>query len=913
MTAKWMTAFVLLLAACGANKGGPAADAAGAGDVAAGNGGVVVDPGEMPTSCIPGSSYMFADPSGEDWPACESGDDCPGLACVMGYDHRRCAPGCETDADCPAGWGCGSRGLIIPEGAFPMACTPLYLFLGGPCADAEDCLDAFHLFPFPESLDLDDFLGTLLMLNPRHKQSLHRCLPAGEFGKWCTVSLPGQSDCITGWQSEADPLDVSRTVCVPHADTSVPGCTVHALDVGMTGECDHGKTGNVCTGQWSCGTCGLHDCGVLPTYAESCNSEDDDCDGEVDEGLEKCFGGADCPCVNVCGTGVCGQHGACNCGGCFAGQFCILGECRDFWEGTEPGQPGAFCSLDEDCQSGHCAVGPEGPFCTMECKGCWDMNGYSPTCTAECPPDLPCQAWPTLPSEHDLSLCLPPLFCLDDEACLGKLSPHQPCQQPVCEASTCILQDDCQSPCKPECNGKECGDDGCGGQCGDCGTDAVCQDGVCAGCDQGCEPFQCGAVCGGADCGSCEEGFLCDTDGLCKCDCQPQCAGKECGPDSCLGSCGACASGQACKSGQCCVPNCAGKICGEDGCGGWCGWCAPYQHCQDGGCHACTPDCDGKTCGPDGCGGSCGDCPEGLQCNVSGVCEDCCRGCGEHQGCGPDGCGFTCGECDGTSWCDYGMCTNEWDWCVPGCEGRECGMDGCGGSCGECKKNWECIWGSQGKYGRSNLSEYCVPAPTGPCLTAADCHLDVPEADWPKDKQPLCAPGSCTCAVSEKIYITSCSEYSDCMLYCGGYWSYGYDCKKYCQSHAAPDAASANSPFATCLNINQWSQCDPPTSVCDAEWLQACSAELSECIGDEASCAETMECWDGDWGENSSVYWLRDLMTPCVLQAGAEARVAFLELLKCRMKACGPKMANGCTADSEADDCADELAVCLAQ
>ena len=905
---------LLLLAACGANGGAPAADAVVAGEVAAGIGTVVVDPGEMPTSCIPGSSYAFADPSGVDWPACESKDDCPGLACVMGYDHRRCAPECETDADCPAGWGCGSRGLIIPEGAFPMACTPLYLFLGGPCAEAEDCADAFHLFPFPTSFDLDNFLDILLMLNPTHKQSLHRCLPAGdELGKWCTVSLPGQSDCVTGWHSDADPLDASRTVCIPDAGTTVPGCTVHASDMGMTGQCDHGKVGNVCAGQWSCGTCGLHDCGVLPTYAESCNGKDDDCDGEVDEGLEECFGGADCPCVNVCGTGVCGQHGECNCGGCFAGQFCILDECREFWEGTVPGEPGAFCVLDEDCQSGHCAPGPVGPFCTLECQSCWDWNGFSPTCTAACPPDLPCQVWPTLPSEHDLSLCLPPLFCLDDEACLAKLSPQQPCQHPVCEASTCILQDDCQSPCEPKCTGKECGDDGCGGQCGDCGLDAVCQDGVCAACDQGCEPFQCGAVCGGADCGSCEEGFLCDAGGLCKCDCQSQCAGKECGPDGCLGNCGACAPGQVCKSGQCCVPSCASKVCGEDGCGGWCGWCAPYQQCKGGQCQACTPECDGKACGPDGCGGSCGDCPEDLQCNVSGICEDCCRGCGEYQNCGPDGCGFVCGVCDENSWCDGAMCTNDWEWCVSACEGSECGPDGCGGSCGECKKNWECIWDSQGKYGSSYANEYCVPAPTGPCLTAADCYLYVPEADWPKDKLPLCLPGSCTCAVAEKLHITNCLEYNDCMLYCGGYWGYGYDCTKYCQSHADPDAAAANSPLAACLDDNKWSQCDPPVTVCDAEQLQACSAEISECIGGDAGCAETMECWDVDWGDYSSVYWIKDLMSPCVLEAGSEARVAFLELLKCRMKECGPKMANSCTADAEAGDCADELAACLAQ
>jgi hypothetical protein len=35
--------------------------------------------------------------------------------------------------------------------------------------------------------------------------------------------------------------------------------------------------------------------------------------------------------------------------------------------------------------------------------------------------------------------------------------------------------------CSPGCGGKECGDDGCGGSCGECGEDDTCQDGECEG------------------------------------------------------------------------------------------------------------------------------------------------------------------------------------------------------------------------------------------------------------------------------------------------------------------------------------------------------------------------------------------------------------------------------------------------
>ena len=60
------------------------------------------------------------------------------------------------------------------------------------------------------------------------------------------------------------------------------------------------------------------------------------------------------------------------------------------------------------------------------------------------------------------------------------------------------------------------------------------------------------------------------------------------------------------KVGRCqCLPDCAGKECGDDGCGGACGEClGPNEMCDDGQC-VCLPDCLGKVCGDDGCGGEC--------------------------------------------------------------------------------------------------------------------------------------------------------------------------------------------------------------------------------------------------------------------------------------------------------------------
>ena len=93
------------------------------------------------------------------------------------------------------------------------------------------------------------------------------------------------------------------------------------------------------------------------------------------------------------------------------------------------------------------------------------------------------------------------------------------------------------SGCKPSCSYKVCGDDGCGGTCGSCGTDQTCMSGSCqANCPSGqrlcagtCIPSN--LCCADSDCTrnrQCREGV---------CECtpkRPQCAGVEgcCAPAS---------------------------------------------------------------------------------------------------------------------------------------------------------------------------------------------------------------------------------------------------------------------------------------------------------------------------------------------------------------------------------------------
>ena len=141
---------------------------------------------------------------------------------------------------------------------------------------------------------------------------------------------------------------------------------------------------------------------------------------------------------------------------------------------------------------------------------------------------------------------------------------------------TCGATEECADGacgCKPLCDGKSCGDDGCGGSCGNCTESEKCGD-----------------------------------DGQCAC--VPSCVDKECGGDGCGGPCGGCDPGVECSpNGKCgCVADCTDKQCGDDGCGGSCGECEGGIPCSGNGLCDCTPQCEGKTCGDNGCGGLCNGC-----------------------------------------------------------------------------------------------------------------------------------------------------------------------------------------------------------------------------------------------------------------------------------------------------------------
>ena len=291
--------------------------------------------------------------------------------------------------------------------------------------------------------------------------------------------------------------------------------------------------------------------------------------------------------------------------------------------------------------------------------------------------------------------------------------------------------------CQPSCSEKECGDDGCGGSCGECDdnnmcTDDTCVEGACsfennvADCDDG-NPCTVNDACAEGEC----HGDFLPGDQLselnCTCEVDADCDPVE-NVDICDGTLHCVEEDidgemkMVCSVDTETIPDCDDQIdCTVDGCDPleWCQWTPDHEYCDDGnvctedtcltegttGCSntvlddgtacdegwecqggvcTCVPDCEGKVCGPDGCDGSCGTCGGAQDECIDGICI--CQPACEGIECGADGCGGDCGPCEG----DQDICIEGDCVCIPDCTDKVCGSNGCGGSCGTCGQDEEC-------------------------------------------------------------------------------------------------------------------------------------------------------------------------------------------------------------------------------
>lgn len=86
--------------------------------------------------------------------------------------------------------------------------------------------------------------------------------------------------------------------------------------------------------------------------------------------------------------------------------------------------------------------------------------------------------------------------------CNGRCHAWECCDDGDCAANSICDPDTHTCQCLPDCTGKKCGDDGCGGSCGTCPSGQVCSNGRCAVCPAGT------MLCADGECHQCCFGFL---------------------------------------------------------------------------------------------------------------------------------------------------------------------------------------------------------------------------------------------------------------------------------------------------------------------------------------------------------------------------------------------------------------------
>ena len=625
---------------------------------------------------------------------------------------------------------------------------------------------------------------------------------------------------------------------------------------------------------------GLYDCIVQACSGDSapgCEQAVTQPHGSCGELAAACEG----VCAPSCDGKQCGPDGCGgSCGGCDAGMVCVAGQC-----GT-PGSLGCedllLCALD--CPPGE-------PGCA---KACADKGT----------PDAAATYGALLGCISDV--------CQDqDPTCIEK-AVAGPCKAPY---------DACVGGCAPQCGGKQCGSDGCGGSCGQCGPGA-----------------------------SCTPTGLCKPSG----DCQPgatQCINggvATCTPNGTWSPAKACPDGQSCQGGVCkpgvCTPKCAGKQCGPDGCGGSCGQCKPGATCvqpgvcQQTGCQPGAVKCDGNvvmSCGPDGSWFPTDKCPPGTTCS-NGACVGGGMTCAEVAKCAlscPPGaidCIFGCQ--DGATpeaaaqfeelvfcvmdVCDpsdpacfeealYGPCGPQWDICSGGCTAqcgnKQCGPDGCGGSCGVCKAGTvcsplgQCVGGGcqPGQVKCSgNLVQTCTQ--NGTWITVQQCPANA------TCKNGECIPGGCQPGATQCSgnLIQTCTD--------AGTWATVAQCPPNATCSNGKCIASGCKPGSTQCAGNQVQTCGP-----NGNWVtvQVCSngttCSNGQCVGGVKACGDIVECAFG------CPPGAIDCIFGCQEGASQEATATFQELVSCILMYCDPADPGCFEQVAFGGPCSKELDMCL--
>ena len=612
---------------------------------------------------------------------------------------------------------------------------------------------------------------------------------------------------------------------------------------------------------------------------------------------------------------LCGGCGPANCTGCCADDACVEVGVQ------HPGQCGLeglqceVCPQYFDCQSGACS-------CSSDCITPGDSKcvGSDVWTCSEVAVEPPCNKLEF--SEP----CLDDAECVDGE-CVDGCSPDN-CSGCCMEDDTCmpgdapiacggggLLCQDCgllgcvagQCKCVPDCDGKQCGPDGCGDICGECDA-AACQD------MQTYVPAQ-----------TCSAG-LCITDGIQSCSDSNPCTIDSCDPDAgCLNSPAmdnsVCDDGNFCTADDKCVAGvCVGPIplscddfnpCTDDSCDPATGctqenneapcedgmFCTVGEQCEGGLCAGSVPmTCDDfNPCTDDSCdesGDQClfvpnsADCDDGNICTTDDACSngECEPGgqvdCSDGDNCTVDscdpagGCEHAMVDCDDGDPCTADSCNSMTAECVhtvKDCDdSNPCTTDSCGGggACEHVNNTSACNDGNVCTTGDQCQGGVCVgpvpltcndgnPCTDDSCAPGSGCSFVNNSADCNDNDactlDDVCSGGSCVggnpvdCSDDNICTDDTCSPDPGCVHVNN---SVGCNDEDICTTgDICGDGACSGTPL-NCDDASPCTEdyCNPANGMCEHDSLH-CKENLLSCGNHMDACMMQADCGDCGAGE----------------------------------------------------------------
>jgi hypothetical protein len=211
----------------------------------------------------------------------------------------------------------------------------------------------------------------------------------------------------------------------------------------------------------SCGQCGCGaECESNRCVFHACDARDCGPDG---------CGGSCGSCTQFSGS-VCSADGTCGCTRACEGRVCGDDSC---------GGSCGTCTAGKTCnQQGQCVTGPCQPVCQGKQCGPDGCNGSCGVCTGgkACNAQGQCVASGV---DGCSALTTPGCAGCECEECVCGADDY--CCSTKWDASCVNLCKQCGGGCgcAPACDGAVCGDDGCGGSCGNCTGGLVCKAGTC--------------------------------------------------------------------------------------------------------------------------------------------------------------------------------------------------------------------------------------------------------------------------------------------------------------------------------------------------------------------------------------------------------------------------------------------------